>query len=64
MLLCTTAAVGLQAESAERIAAVQADAAHDREELKGLVSMLLQKMTPPPQLAAEVSEDMGEGPMQ
>lgn len=54
----------LQAESAERIAAVQADAAHDREELKGLVSMLLQKMQPPPALTNAVADDMSEGPMQ
>lgn len=48
----------MQIESAERIAALQADAAHDREELKGLVSMLLQKMQPPPALAGAVAKDM------
>jgi hypothetical protein len=48
----------MRMESAERIAALQADAAQDREELKGLIALLKQQMQPPPQLAAAVSQDM------
>lgn len=50
----------LKAETSIQIAKISADAAHDREELKGLVQMLLQQMQPPPQLAAAVSQDMAE----
>jgi hypothetical protein len=36
------------------------DGAQDREELKGMIALLLQKMQPPPQLAADVSQDIQE----
>jgi hypothetical protein len=42
------------------IAELNADAAQDREELKGLVQLLIQQMQPPPQLAQEVFQDMSE----
>lgn len=50
----------LKAETAVKIAEIQADAAHDREELKGLIQMILQKMQPPPALEQAVAEDMAE----
>lgn len=37
------------------------EAAYDRQELSGVVTLLSKQMAPPPQLAAEVSEDMAEG---
>lgn len=46
--------------TAEKIAAVNNDTKQDVAELSGMVQLLLQKMQPPPQLAAEVSADMGE----
>lgn len=50
----------LNAQAAADREALKADAAYDREELKGLMAAVLQKLQPPPQLAAEVSKDMGE----
>jgi hypothetical protein len=44
-----------------KIAEINADSRRDVEELKGMVSMLVQRMTPPPQLVAEVAQDMNEG---
>lgn len=55
----------LQAEqiksgTALEVARLQADNRHDLEELKGMIALILQKQTPPPQLAAEVAQDMSE----
>lgn len=52
----------IQAASAERVAQINADSRKDVEEIKGWVSMLLQKMQPPPMLTAEVAEDANEEP--
>jgi hypothetical protein len=49
-------------ESAERIAAENSDVKRDVAELAGVVQLLLQKMQPPPALAAEVAKDLGETP--
>lgn len=46
--------------SKERIAQMNNTAKEDIEELKGVIQMLIAKMAPPPQLVAEVSEDMAE----
>jgi len=51
----------LKADTAVLIARIDADRAQDREELKGLIALLKQKMQPPPQLAEAVSEDMNKG---
>lgn len=45
-------------ESAERIAAMNNDTKRDIVELQGMIQMLIQKMEPPPELAADVSEDL------
>jgi hypothetical protein len=42
------------------IAELYADTKHVSEELKGMVSLLLQKLQPPPALAAEVGQDIAE----
>lgn len=46
----------LQAQA--EIAALKEQAAYDREELKGLLDLLKSQLQPPPQLAANVQEDM------
>jgi len=46
--------------SKERIAQMNNTAKEDIEELKGVIQMLIAKMPPPPQLVAEVSEDLAE----
>lgn len=50
----------LKRETALMLQAAKDDSAQDREELKGMIAMLIQQMQPPPQLAAAVSEDMAE----
>jgi hypothetical protein len=42
------------------VAELNADAKRDTEELKGMVSLLLQKLQPPPMLGAEVAGDLQE----
>lgn len=51
----------LNAESNQRKADTDYMKAMDVEELKAMVSLLLQKMQPPPELQAEVAEDRAEG---
>ena len=54
--------IAQEAESTKRyVAELNADTKHDVEELKGLIQILIQKMQPPPMLAAEVAGDMSEG---
>lgn len=47
-------------ETKRYVAELNADVKHDVAELAGMVQLMLQKMQPPPQLAAEVSADMNE----
>jgi len=47
-------------QAAASLQAMKDDAAHDREELKAWKDIMLQKMQPPPQLAAEVSGNTAE----
>jgi len=47
-------------ESARALQAMKDDGAYDREELKAMNALLLQRMQPPPVLAGEVAEDMSE----
>ena len=49
-------------EGAEEVARIGADSRQDVEELKGMISLLLQKMQPPPALTSEVHQDMTESP--
>lgn len=51
----------MRMQSAERIAAENSDVKRDVAELAGVVQLLLQKMQPPPELAAEVQGDLSEG---
>lgn len=51
----------IQAQSQQEVARINADSRQDVEELKGMVSLLLQKMQPPPMLAGAVAEDIAEG---
>ena len=48
----------LKAQTQIQIARENNDAKRDIEELKGLVQLLVQQMTPPPMLASEVSQDL------
>lgn len=50
----------VQSDTQVQVAQINAEARQDVAELTGLVQLLLQKMQPPPQLAAAVSEDIGE----
>ena len=50
----------LKQETALRIAEINAESRGDVEELKGMVAMLIAKMPPPPQLVADVNEDLAE----
>lgn len=52
----------LKRETALMLQAAKDDSAQDREELKGMIALLIQQSAPPPQLAAEVSQDMSESP--
>jgi hypothetical protein len=52
----------MRIDSAERIAAESSDVKRDVAELSGVVQLLLQRIQPPPALAGEVSEDLGEQP--
>ena len=57
-------AMAMQQAKDQTALALQAqkdEAAHDREELKGMVQMLLAQMMPPPSLADEAVEDT-DGP--
>lgn len=49
-----------QEETKRYIAELNSDTARDVNELTNMVKILLQKMQPPPQLAAEVNEDFSE----
>jgi hypothetical protein len=49
-------------DSQERIAAMNNDTKHEIAELQGMVQMLLQKMQPPPALAADVNADLASEP--
>ena len=49
-----------QAAASVRVAEVNAASKQDVEELKGVIAMLIAKMTPPQDLANEVSEDLSE----
>lgn len=51
----------IQAEAQIEVARIRAEASQDVEELKGVVALLLQRMQPPPVLAADVAEDLNEG---
>lgn len=48
----------IRQQTALQIAEMNNDAKRDVEELKGMVQMLIQQMQPPPQLAANVSQDL------
>ena len=50
----------IKAQSAAELQASKDAAAYDREELKGMVQMLLQQMQPPVSLATDVAGDMQE----
>lgn len=50
----------LEAESRERVAQISAEASKDVAELKGMVTLLVEKMQPPPELESAVDEDLGE----
>lgn len=50
----------LKAQSAQALQAAKDAAAYDREELKGMVQMLMKQMQPPPQLAADVAGDVAQ----
>lgn len=50
----------LKRETALMLQGQKDDSAQDREELKGMIALLLQKLQPPPQLASDVSEDIAE----
>ena len=61
------AQLGQQAEDAriqsqERIAAMNNESKHEIAELQGMIQMLVQKMTPPPGLAADVNADFDTPP--
>ena len=47
-------------ETAIEVARINADSKRDVEELKGMVSIILQKLQPPPMLEQEVSGDLSE----
>jgi len=50
----------IKAQAAIEVARINAEAKGDAEELKGLIAMLLQKLQPPPPLAADVAGDLAE----
>jgi hypothetical protein len=50
----------ISAEASIQVASINADAKKDVEELKGMVSILLQQMQPPPVLAQEVGGDLSQ----
>ena len=52
----------LKRETALMLQEAKDDSAQNREELKGMIALLIQQSAPPPQLAAEVSQDMSESP--
>lgn len=50
----------LKQQAQQSLQAMKDEAAHDREEMKSWTQILLQKMQPPPELAASVAEDTAE----
>ncbi|HRH29695.1 MAG TPA: portal protein [Aquabacterium sp.] len=50
----------IDAQAKVEVAKINAESRGDVEELKGVIAMLLQKMQPPPILAADVAEDLQE----
>lgn len=52
----------LQAETQIEVAHINAENRKDVEEIKGWIAMLMQRMQPPPALAADVSEDLADDP--
>lgn len=50
----------IDAASREEVARINAESRSDVEELKGMISLLMQKMQPPPVLAAEVATDLSK----
>lgn len=53
----------IKAESAERVALINADARKDVEEIKGWISMLVQQMQPPPVLSAMAINERDSAPV-
>lgn len=51
----------IAADAQIQVAKINAENRSDVAELKGVISMLVQRMQPPPELAAEVAEDLQEG---
>lgn len=51
----------IAADAQIQVAKINAENRSDVAELKGVISMLLQRMQPPPELAADVAEDLQEG---
>ena len=52
----------IDAESREEVARIQAQGKADAEEIKGYIQLLVQKMQPPPVLAAKAAETEGSRP--
>mgnify|MGYP000004550431 FL=1 len=50
----------IKAQAAIEVARINAEAKGDAEELKGVIALLLQKLQPPPLLAADVAGDLAE----
>lgn len=50
----------ISAEASIEVAKINAESKADTEELKGMIAIILQKLQPPPELASEVSSDMGK----
>ena len=50
----------IKQQFAQSLQAQKDDAAYDREELKGMLQVLIQQMQPPPQLTADVSQDIAD----
>lgn len=51
----------IAADAQIQVAKINAENRSDVAELKGVISMLVQRMQPPPELAADVAEDLQEG---
>lgn len=51
----------IAADAQIQVAKINAENRSDVAELKGVISMLVQRMQPPPELATEVAEDLQEG---
>lgn len=48
----------IDAQSREEVARINAESRSDVEELKGMISLIIQKLQPPPVLAGEVASDL------